>query len=165
MRNVNNLILFSALIVVVSSSLISYFFVRNNELQIASLSAELQMSEPIIRDIWANVVEKENKVNVVVLLSTLSENQNNNKIKPLIDYYLSAMSLSKNSRDNLAILKVLEQEKKEAIESINTVYLERAKIKNEISHIEKENKLYANIAFILQLLSLIFLIVEKLIRR
>ncbi len=153
-------ILYFALSMMVGSSLISYFLVRQNDAKISSFRMEVQSKEALIRDIWNNIGRKEAKADTMILLSNLS-NINNADLIKLKKYYLSDYPELKESFNPADILTVIEQEKKSDIDHINNLYLEQADIQNMVYEKERSNKLYADIAFFLQILSLVLIIIRN----
>lgn len=144
----------------VSSALISYFLTRQNDLQISVLNMEMQNKQTLIRDIWNNVGKRESKADIAILILMLA-NKDNKDIPELKEYYLSEFTELKNDATVLDILKAVDHEKKANIEYINDLYLEEVVIQNKISNLEQSNKLYSNVAFFLQILGLLLVIVKK----
>ena len=153
-------ILFFAIAMMVSSALISYFLTRQNDLQISVLNMEMQNKQTLIRDIWNNVGKRESKADIAILILMLA-NKDNKDIPELKEYYLSEFTELKNDATVLDILKAVDHEKKANIEYINDLYLEEVVIQNKISNLEQSNKLYSNVAFFLQILGLLLVIVKK----
>ena len=154
------LILFTAITLMISSALISYFLVKESNAEILILKNEVQAKQSLIRDVWNNTIRKNNKVDVALLASLLGD-KNNNDLAKIRDYYLSSLSdLAKNA-DITEILKAAEQQQNTAIEFINDLYIEQTGIQNKVSKLERESKLYSDIAFFLQILSLILIVLNR----
>jgi hypothetical protein len=156
----SKLVLFFALSMMVSSATISYFFVRYNEPFIASLRLEAQSKQALIRDVWNNIIKKESRADIAILLSILP-------VKPRTDlqvvkrnYLLDFAELSEKSTAE-EIIKAVKNESKQSGEYIDNLYLEQIKVQNKIAEIEAKNKLYSDIAFFLQILSLVLIILRK----
>lgn len=156
----SHFILFFAITMMVGSALISYFLTRQNDLQISSLNMEMENKQNLIRDVWNNIGKKESRADIAVLVLMFSDRENKD-IAELREYYLSEFSVNKTNATVLDILKTVADEKKSGIEYINDLYFEETVIKNKISNIEQSNKLYSNIAFFLQIFSLLLVIVKK----
>lgn len=144
----------------VSSAMISYFFVRQNEPKIALLRNEAQSKQALIRDVWNNIVKKESRADMAILLSTLPMREGVDIQALKRNYLLDFPELTETSsvRD---IIQSVKQETARNGEYIDNLYLEQAAIQNKISEIESKNKLYSDIAFFLQILSLVLIILRK----
>ncbi|HEN5706125.1 TPA: hypothetical protein U6357_003283, partial [Legionella pneumophila] len=70
-KYLSNLVLILALSMMVSSAVISYFFIRQNELLISSLKMQAQNKQILIKDVWNNIVKKETRADIAILLSVL----------------------------------------------------------------------------------------------
>lgn len=156
----SHFILFFAITMMIGSALISYFLTRQNDLQIASLNMQMQDKQNLTRDIWSNIGKKESRADIAVLVLLFS-NKENKDIAELKKHYLSEFSVDETNANVLDILKTVADEKNASIEFINDLYFEESIIKNKISNIEQSNKLYSNIAFFLQLFSLLLVVIKK----
>ena len=156
----NNFVLFFAIAMIVCSAIISYFFVRQNEPIIASLKIEIQNKQSYIRDIWNNIGQTENKANIIILMSTLTKNKTEETTK-LLDYYLSSFTGLKSTANPFEILDEVAKEKQTNIKNINNLYLEEESIQSNITNLERENKLYSDIAFFLQILGLVIIMAKR----
>ena len=62
---------------------------------------------------------------------------------------------------DVIIVKVIKKETQHNGEYIDNLYLEQVAIQNKFNAIEASNKLYSEIAFFLQILSLVLIILRK----
>jgi hypothetical protein len=157
--SLNNKAILIAIVMMVSSAAISYFYVLQNEPLIDSLKVDMQNKQSYIRDIWTNSAQVENKADIAILISLMTKNETKES-KQLIDHFLSAIPNLKDKSDLFEILRAIELEKKISIENINNLYIQKEKIENKIFSLEKKNKLYSDIAFFLQMLSLVIIIIK-----
>ncbi len=155
-----NIILFTAVLMMIASALISYFIVKQNEPKITLLKIEIQSKQALIRDIWTNIGQTDAKANSAVLISVLVDHKNEAVLK-LLDYYLSGFPNLKENTNVFEILKALDQDKKNNIDIINNLYIEQENLQNKITELESLNKFYSDIAFFLQILSLVIIILKK----
>lgn len=154
------IVLFLALAMMVSSAIISYFFVRQNELLIASLRMEAQNKQALIKDVWNNIVKKESRADLAILLSVLPV-KDELEIQTIKKNYLTDFSELTETSSALDIVKVIKKETQHNGEYIDNLYLEQVAIQNKFNAIEASNKLYSEIAFFLQILSLVLIILRK----
>jgi hypothetical protein len=59
------------------------------------------------------------------------------------------------------ILNAVEQETAKNIETINSLYIDQIAMQNKINSIEQSNSIYSNIAFFLQGLGLLLIILKR----
>lgn len=157
---IKTIIIFASIVLMLSSALTSYFLVRRNEPIIADLKADLQDKQTLIRDVWNNTANNETKANIAILLSTLADTSKPS-ITMLIDNYLANFKKLNHHNSPFEILEAVKSENQNNIEYIDNLYLEQTTIQNKINSIERSNKLYSDIAFFLQILSLTLIILEK----
>lgn len=153
-------VLFIALSMMVSSAMISYFFVRQNEPWIASLRMEAQNKQALIRDVWNTIVKSESRADIAILLSVLPL-KDGTDIQAIKKKYLVDFPELTETSNALDIIKAAKNETTQSGEYIDNLYLEQVTIQNKISEIESKNKLYSDIAFFLQILSLVLIILRK----
>ncbi len=158
--NIKTIIIFASIVLMLSSALTSYFLVRSNEPIIAELKTDFQDKQTLIRDVWNNTSNNETKANIAILLSTLADTNKPN-ITKLIDNYLANFKQLNHNNSAFEILEAVKTENQNNIEYIDNLYLEQTSIQNKINSIERSNKLYSDIAFFLQILSLTLIILEK----
>lgn len=144
----------------VSSAMISYFFVRQNEPRIASLRMEAQSKQALIRDVWNTIVKKESRADIATLLSTLPVKDGTDIQAIKRNYLIDFPELTETS-SAVDIIKAAKKETMKSGEYIDNLYLEQVTVQNKISEIESKNKLYSDIAFFLQILSLVLIILKK----
>lgn len=156
----SKLILFLALSMMVSSAMISYFFVRQNEPRITSLRMEAQSKQALIKDVWNTIVKKESRADIAILLSTLSVKEGTN-IQAIKRNYLVDFPELTETTSAEDIIKSVKKETTKSGEYIDNLYLEQVTLQNKIAEIEGSNKLYSDIAFFLQILSLVLIILRR----
>lgn len=156
----SKLVLVLALSMMVSSAMISYFFVRQNEPRLASLRIEAQNKQALIRDVWNNIVTKESRADIAILLSVLPL-KDGADIQAIKRNYLFDFPELTETSSALDIIKAAKKETTQSGEYIDNLYLEQVTVQNKISEIESKNKLYSDIAFFLQILSLVLIILRK----
>lgn len=156
----SRLILFIAITMMVVSALISYFLVMRNNPTLAMLKMQAQDKQALIRDVWNNIGRKESVANTLILLTVLSNKDNSEAVKVKQHYLEEFPEVPKNA-GALAMLTAVERAKTSDIDYINTIYLEQTTLQNNIAEIERHQKQYADIAFFLQILSLVLIIVRR----
>jgi hypothetical protein len=157
---VSRLILFFAITTMVGSGVLSYFFVRQNEPIILSLKNDAQNKQSLIKDVWNSTLKKESRADIAILLSALTTKENTD-IKSIKKRYLTDFSNLSDSSSIQAIIEAVELESKKNGDYIDNLYLEQVSIQNKISEIEANNKAYSEIAFLLQMCSLVLIIIRK----
>jgi len=150
------LIIFS-LTMMIFSALLSYFVVKTNEPKIHALKSEIQKNENLIRDIWGNLNRKENKIDMIILLSAI----NNKKSLEFMKYYLKNFSELTVKSNIKKVIEYAKTESENDIEYINNLYLSQVKNKNTLENLEEKNKNFSDIAFFLQFLGVILILLIK----
>lgn len=149
--NSSKWVVFFAIAMMVSSALISYFFVRQNEPLILALKNEVSDKQNFIRDTWNELNQKDRMVDTAIIIS-LSKDAGEIKKQ-----YLAELG-SENITD---ILTAAKKEKATKIEAMDNLYLEQVTLQNKISDLEMLNKRYSDIAFFLQIFGLVLIILKK----
>lgn len=156
----SKLVLLVALAMMISSAMISYFFVRQNEPRMSALKNDAQSKQALIRDVWSNITKKENRADMAIILSAVPAKDKADIQTIKKSYLIDFPELTADSSMTEIIIAV----KKDAVrngEYIDNLYLEQAAINKQLSEIEAKNKLYSDIAFFLQILSLVLIILRK----
>ncbi len=153
------LIVIFAIVMMLSSALVSYFLVMKNEPILASLKMEIENKQVLIRDIWNNINNQENKADTLVIISLLANN--NNTAAQIKDFYLKEFPELNPNANILDMLTTVAEKKAADIETINNLYIEQTAAQHNVAKIEQANKSYSSIAFFLQGLGLLLIILKR----
>lgn len=148
-----------AIFFILLSGFISFFIVRQNDPIISSLRMDVLSKQDLIKDIWNNVLRMESRIDTAILIEIM-EKEFDHKIL-LKSRYLSEFGNLTVDSGVQDILLALEREKQIKIDHINQLYLEQANIQNKITSLENTNKKYSELAFLLQLITLVLLVIKK----
>ncbi|HAT8111892.1 TPA: hypothetical protein JA346_07560 [Legionella pneumophila] len=159
-KYLSNLVLILALSMMVSSAVISYFFIRQNELLISSLKMQAQNKQILIKDVWNNIVKKETRADIAILLSVLPV-KDEVEVQAIKKDYLRDFSELTGTSSTADIVKEVKKEIERYGEYIDNLYLDQVTIQNKATAIEGSNKLYSEIAFFLQIFSVVLIILRK----
>lgn len=161
MRNKTGLyIVIFAIIMMVSAALISYFLVKKNEPQLMSLKMDVENKQFLIKNIWDDISKKENRADTLILIETFATKDNATAAE-IKNRYLEDFPNIPTNASVIEILDAVDKEKSTSVENINNLYLEQITAQRKISNIEQSNKLYANLAFFLQGLGLLLIILKR----
>lgn len=144
---------------ILSSGVMNYYWVIPLDKQIAKDRQEISAKQALIKDVWENITYKESKADVAILILALAKEDKDNAQK-ISAYYLSLLNLPQDLA-LIEVVKALENEKKNKVDYINRLYDEQVKLSSQILSLETAKKHYADIAFFLQILSLILIIIKK----
>jgi hypothetical protein len=97
---------------------------------------------------------------MAVLLSFLTE-ANDQKASALKNYYLRYFPDIKKHASPIKITSGVEKDLEETSEYINKIYLEQTQLQQDLSQMERQAKFYADLAFFMQILSLILILLRK----
>ncbi len=154
------IILTIAIIMMASSALLNYFYVLSNDPKVSALKMSVQDKQSLVRDVWNNVVRRENKIDIIFLLKLL-QNKNYNETAEVIYHYLNDYPEIPKNATIIEILSALDNSKKSDLNTIDNLYFEQVTMQNKISELETEQKKYANIAFFMQIFSLLLIVVRR----
>jgi len=155
--NLRKVSIILSLAMMIFSALLSYFVVKTNEPEIHALKLEIQKNKNLIRDIWGNLNRRENKIDMVILLSII----NNKKSLEAMRYYLENFSELTVKSNIKKVIDYAKTESENDIEHINNLYLNQIQSQDELEKLEKENKNFSDIAFFLQFLGVLLIILIK----
>lgn len=159
-RFFSKIILICAIILMIISALVSYFLVRQNEPIITSLKTEVQNKQMLIRDIWSNTSKKESRADIAVILSVL-HTMGGKDFDQIKKYYLEDFPNLTEKSTVLEVIKEASEETQKNREYINNLYLEQTDLQNKIDEMERKSKFYTDIAFFLQILSVLMIMLLK----
>lgn len=159
-RFFSKIILICAIALMIASALVSYFLVRQNEPIITSLKTEVQSKQMLIRDIWSNTSKKESRADIAVILSVL-HTMGGKDFDQIKKYYLEDFPSLTEKSTVLEVIKEASEETQRNREYINNLYLEQTSLQNKIDEMERKNKFYTDIAFFLQILSVLMIMLLK----
>lgn len=153
-------IILTAIVMMVSSALISYFLVRRHEPIILELKNKMQDKQALIRDVWSTINRQENRADISILLSLLKAH-NSEEVNEIKKLYLVGFSGLNSQSNAIEIATAVILEREQSIKRIDSLYLEELEIQEKISEMERKNKIYSDIAFFMQILSLVIIIARK----
>ncbi len=145
---------------IVTSGILQYFIIIPSDHKISEYRQAIADNQTLIKDLWGSFSINENKVNAALTISALTTKENSEAQK-VRDYYLLAFpSLNKNAPIS-EIIQAMDKERNDTIEYINRLYAKQTDIQTEIATLDMSKKRLADVAFFLQMLSLMLVIIKK----
>jgi hypothetical protein len=149
-----------AIAMMLCSSLISFFVVQQDDRHISDLKREAEKAEQDIRATWDTMLARERRADMAVIVSLLADNASP-AAGELKAYYRARAGIEKQGAPLMDVLKASDGERDRSVDAINTVYEKHLDMQGEITRLEERNKLIANLAFFLQLVSLVLVILTR----
>lgn len=159
-KSLTRFILYFAIFMMILSAWLNYFYVLRLNPEIAGYKMSVEDKRNLIRDIWNNVIRRESKIDVVILLKLL-QSQNNEETNKVINHYLNEYSEIPKNVALSEMLLALDQSKKTDLDYVDSIYLEQVAIQNKVNELEEKQKTYVNLAFFMQILSLLLIILRR----
>jgi hypothetical protein len=145
---------------IVTSGILQYFIIIPSDHKISEYRQAIVDNQTLIRDLWNSFSINENKVNAALTISALTT-KDNSEAQKVRDYYLLAFSsLSRNAQIQ-DIIKAMDKERNDTIDYINRIYAKQSDIQEEIAVLDMSKKRLADVAFFLQMISLMLVIIKK----
>ncbi|HDR0610967.1 TPA: hypothetical protein PWL52_002884, partial [Legionella pneumophila] len=107
-----------------------------------------------------NIVKKETRADIAILLSVLPV-KDEVEVQAIKKDYLRDFSELTGTSSTADIVKEVKKEIERYGEYIDNLYLDQVTIQNKATAIEGSNKLYSEIAFFLQIFSVVLIILRK----
>ncbi len=149
--------IFAALIFMIASIMVSATAVYKNDIQITRLKSEVAKSEELIRSLWQNNIQQENRLNMVAIHAALMEDTQNPVFLEFLKNYLQLIQTGEKTplgTDHLPqLLENLKTNQDRAIERIDQTFVNKVEKEERISALEQKNLLFMSIALFAQLLS------------
>src|SRR5271170_3358603 len=150
-----------AIALMTGSALITYFSVNEHGRQVMALRLQAQQMETKIHDTWYDAGQINRDVDAAVMVSLLAKNDGP-EAQELKQHYLARLgNVMKGEKSLLTILKSAEAERQRKVDAIDDIYIEKVSLEEKINEIEERNRLFANIAFFLQIAGLALVIVTR----
>lgn len=140
--------------------MISYTYVMDTQPHITALKAEVENKKVLIRDVWGSLARVEGQADMGVLLS-LADVEDKDSLKALKEHYLKRLPGLDHTSNAQAIIAALEKQSQEKVDYINQLYLQQTQLQENVSNMERKAKFYADLAFFMQILSLILILLRK----
>jgi len=153
-------VLVLTLCAMIASTLISFLLVNRNDHKVVMLESEVSAKKVKIRELTDNINQKYSNVSVLVLLSFVSD-ENDEKSRIVKEKYLNILPNLDAKSSVVEILESLEKERSNKFEEIDALYIDQVYLENQQYILEKKNKIYAAIATFLQVIGLVLIIVRK----
>ncbi len=150
----------AAIVMMVSSALLSFFLVQQNDKQIAELKRSEEKIDQNIRTLWNNASEAERNADTAVIISLLAKTDTPETLE-LKHYYLSRMGITQPNAAIMDVLKAANDKRSHTVDAVNDLYISQLGVQNEITAREAANKRSANFAFLLQLIALVLVILTR----
>jgi len=160
MSKLSTLVTIFALLLIISSALLSYFLVSKNQQEISILQQGVVAKQNLIRDIWSNIGQIQNKIDTALIVSILADKDNTNAQQLKTNYLSIFHDLDENANFD-QIISHVSQNKNKSLEYIDNVYIEQLQLLQDINEMESSNRLYSDLAFFLQTIGLVLLILRK----
>jgi positive regulator of sigma E activity len=149
-----------AVAVMISSAVLSFFFVQENDRRIAELKRNEETMDQSIRTYWEDAAQAERNADAAVIVSLLVKD-GAPEAAALKQYYLARAGVERTGAPLMDVLKAAGEARRHAVDKVNDTYISRVEVENEIMIRESANKRSANIAFLLQLIGLVLVILTR----
>ena len=162
------LIILIALISMITSAMMAANITQKSDRQITSIKSNISKNETLITSLWQNVLDKENKAHNLVVYTLLSQGRDNPDLAPINDHYKQSFAnqgdVQISIQDLPQILQKIDSEKETVVERVNTLFLEKQSLENEMTILTQKNAAYWNIAMFIQLLSLAVITIVRTLK-
>ncbi len=149
----------AAIVMMISSAMISFFLVQENDHHINDLKRNEEKTEQAIRTLWNNTDYAMRSADSAVIVSLLA-NDDSPESQAVKHYYFARAGAAPSGMALTDLLKAADEKQKRAVNAINDQYIAQLDMENEIMAREARNKRYADFAFLLQLISLVLVILK-----
>ena len=163
----------------IASAFITHNFIIGNNDKIQLLQTKSQQIEQTITSHWQNAGRFERDGNIALLM-TLQQEEKVQKYG--IDIYIqhfirqglakaeiqavnAALSVDNKTALFSALLRLVDTHRRQVIDSIDALYIEKVGLEEKIMQIDVDNTRYASIALFLQVMGLIFVLAKDMGRR
>lgn len=156
----NLIIIWIALLLLVGSTAISNLQSKQNEAQVTILKTDIIKKEHMIREINTDISRKEYNANTVILTILLSGNQPD-VVQSIKAHYLRTYPKLPADATTFDIARAIADDKESDLKKINDIYFLKDYQQEQIEEIKRANTRYVNLAFFLQIFSLVLIILFK----
>lgn len=153
-------ILLITLFAMIASTLISFLLVSKNNHKIDILESEIRDKKAMIRELSANISQKQNQVNALLLLDFVAEKKAKEAEK-IKEKYLRILPKLNVKSSAMEILEEFEKQRNAQFEQIDNFYITQISLEKEKQVLEQKNKIYGSIATFLQIIGLALIILRK----
>ena len=148
-----------SLFAIISSAMITFFFIKENDIKIAELKMQIEEKQNIIKDSWNDLSLRESKAGIAIILSLLDDKVAGSD-QVIMDYLLLNFPEIKNGKNFLKdILNAVKQDQES--DFINSNYEEQIELQRKASAIEKESRFYYNLALFFQTIALFMAVLNR----
>ncbi len=150
----------AAIVLMISSALLSFFLVQENDRHLADLRRSEEKMDQAIRTLWERMSEADRTADTAVIVSLLAKDSTPETAE-LKRYYLERAGMTQPTASLMEVVKAADTARSRSVDGINDIYLSRIDVENEIMAREAANKRTADFAFLLQLMSLVLIILTR----
>lgn len=147
-----------ALIAMVAAGLVSFFLVKEQEAEIRALTQSNMLIENKMQSHWQTINGDETRAHtsVLVWLLTRSDKEQHAELKTFFN-----IEETQSSQSLAQLLSEQVKSKQIKLDSINDLYIEKLAIQEQIIDLTQRNERYVLIAFCLQMISLVLIIITR----
>lgn len=150
-----------AVLLMAFSSLLSYLCVNRGMRQIEALKQQSAKIEAFIHDEWSNIGQANRDADDAVVVSLLARGDDAES-KAIRQYYRARLGKNRaGGKSLIAALKAADAQQQQRLDTINDNYLRQTVIESDIERLEKWNMFSANLAFVLQVVGLLMVIITR----
>ena len=150
-------VIFLALIMMVSSVMISAHQVRKNDIIITKLQSNISRHNELIRSLWQDTALQENRLHMLALYTALTHDSDDKAVKDFARQYAQHIRPQASETMDMSalpgVLAELKDTKAKAIERIDHAFVEKLSWEEDISRLTQKNLFYMGLALFAQLLS------------
>lgn len=147
-----------ALIMMVSSVMISARMVHKNDVSITALQSDVRGHNELIRSLWQNSIQQENRLHMLALYTTLTHDKDDEALKKFAQDFarqFNPQTTAPITPEALPdMLAQMNERKSETITRIDQIFIEKQSWEEKISRLTQKNIFYMSLALFAQLLSI-----------
>ena len=125
------------------------------------LKQQSQKMETLIRDDWYDSGQVYRDIDAAVIVSLLTKNASKEDEALKQEYITRLAKFANGEKSLLKILEKADEQYQNKTNAIDDIYLKQTTLEESAMALEHKNMLYANIAFLLQIIGLVLVIVTR----
>ncbi len=165
----NKSLIVIAIIMMVGSGILGHYIISHNEKEIRSLQQDTERIDRIINEQWQDTARFERNTSYAVIISMLTRMEKGSdkwKLEALRDDFFHYLLPGKSGRtaDLNSLKKLIKEaaeEREDAIDMVNDLYIDRSDMVMRISALEEDNRFFISLAFFMQLLGLVLVTLTR----
>ena len=152
--------LFSVILMMVTSAALGYKIVIPNHIKISGLRADSRAKHTLYNDIWESSRRRDEYKNMAILLTLLDKNDDPQYAEAR-KHYLSAFYRLRKGGTIEQIIAESARMKEMSMDRIDKTFLEKISVDEQIDKLANDTKMYEDIIFLMQALSLVMIVLRK----